>query len=248
MTTKVIMSCDDNPYYLDFWPLVSRVWKERIGIDPVLIHIGHSDVDDSFGEVVSMKPTNHPIHTQAQMARLWYPVYEPDTLWITSDIDMFPISRTYWAEHSQPGDFDWKNLNTDLRNYFPLCYNVATSNKFREILNVVDDFEVFVDSVLITYNSDLTHRPENWVGEEMSNWSLDEIYSSNMICYHRDLGAKIEQPLRPGGFHDGGRINRTRWQYDPRGIEEEFYIDCHSLRPYTLNKDRVDELITCLLK
>ena len=40
---KVIMSCDDNPYYLDFWPLVSWVWKEKMGIEPVLIHIGENN-------------------------------------------------------------------------------------------------------------------------------------------------------------------------------------------------------------
>ena len=37
---KVIMSCNDNPYYSDFWPLVSKVWKEKIGIDPVLVYVG----------------------------------------------------------------------------------------------------------------------------------------------------------------------------------------------------------------
>jgi len=247
MATKVIMSVDDNPFYLDFWPLVSRVWKERIGIDPVLIHIGESKVDDTYGEVVNIKSEEYPIHTQAQLARLWYPIHEPDTLWITSDIDMFPISRTYWAEHSQNGDFDWKNLNTDLRNYFPICYNVATGKNFKEILRVDDDFDGFLDTVSINFSSDLSHTPENWNGDVMENWSLDEVYVSSMVSSARDAGAKVEQPLRPDGFHDGRRINRTRWFYDPRGIEQDHYIDCHSLRPYTSYKERVDELLQCLL-
>ena len=35
----VIHSVDDNPYYTDFWPMVSKVWKLRFGIEPILIHI-----------------------------------------------------------------------------------------------------------------------------------------------------------------------------------------------------------------
>ena len=29
---KVIMSCDDKRYYLDFWPLVSKVWKQKFNL------------------------------------------------------------------------------------------------------------------------------------------------------------------------------------------------------------------------
>ena len=100
MQTKVIMSCDDNPYYLEFWPLVAKVWRERIGYEPVLVHVGETQVSDEHGQVVSVKPDeDYQIHTQAQLARLWYPQFEPNTLWITSDIDMFPISKSYWTEN-----------------------------------------------------------------------------------------------------------------------------------------------------
>jgi len=63
---KVIMSCDDNPYYLDFWPLVSWVWKEKMGIEPVLVHVGEKEPSAEHGQVHSM-PVDEtvPIHTQA---------------------------------------------------------------------------------------------------------------------------------------------------------------------------------------
>jgi hypothetical protein len=56
MQVKVIMSCDDNPYYLDFWPLVAKVWRERIGYEPVLVHVGDSEVTSEYGQVVNIKP------------------------------------------------------------------------------------------------------------------------------------------------------------------------------------------------
>ena len=241
------MSCDENPYYLDFWPLVSRVWKERIGVDPVLVLVGDSDVDDTFGEVVKIKPIDAAIHTQAQLARLWHPINEPDTLWITSDIDMFPISRTYWESNLSKDDFVWKNLNTDTKNYFPICYNIAYGKNFKEVLSIPDAFDDFIDSVSVSFKSDVSNKPENWDGNSLENWGLDEVYVSSMVCRWRDMNGGVEQPMRPDGFHDGRRINRTNWIYDNSKIEDDFYIDCHSLRPYNKHKDRVDELLRCLL-
>jgi len=246
---KVIMSCNENPYYLDFWPLVSKVWKERIGITPVLVFVGDDkqEIDETFGEVVKINPIEGvPIHTQAQFARLWYPIKEPDTLWVTSDIDMFPVSKSYWKENTLPGDFDWKNLNTNLQNYFPCCYNIATGKNFKEVLSVNDDFGEFLEYVMSNFKGTLSITPVP-NGELCEQWDLDEIYSSEMVCRWRDKHGRVEQPLRPGGYHSGRRIDRAGWHYEQEGIRVDYYIDCHSLRPYHDHKNTIDELMEHLL-
>ena len=35
----VILASDDNPDYLDFWPIVSEAW-ESMGLEPILIYTG----------------------------------------------------------------------------------------------------------------------------------------------------------------------------------------------------------------
>jgi hypothetical protein len=48
----VIMGSNRNPLYLDFWPVVSKVWKEIFEITPVLglIDDNDSDIEESeFG-------------------------------------------------------------------------------------------------------------------------------------------------------------------------------------------------------
>ena len=41
-----IMSSDSNPLYLDFWPIVSKVWKEKFDIEPILYYIDENhDID-----------------------------------------------------------------------------------------------------------------------------------------------------------------------------------------------------------
>ncbi len=38
-----IMGSDTNPMYLEFWPVVSKIWKEIFGIIPVLGLICNED-------------------------------------------------------------------------------------------------------------------------------------------------------------------------------------------------------------
>ena len=247
MKVKVIMSCDDNPYYLDFWPLVAKVWRERIGYEPVLVHVGDSEVTSEYGQVVNIKPLqDYKIHTQAQLARLWYPQFESDVLWITSDIDMFPISRTYWKQ-SIHGDYEWCNLNTNLRNYFPLCYNVATGENFKKILDTEESFSDFMEDVTSSFNEKTKHTPENWNGEPMESWGLDEQFVSMVVSSYRDGGGKVYQPLRPDGFHSGRRLDRINWKPEVDKITNDWYVDCHSLRPYNYHKIEIDTLMKMLV-
>ena len=40
---KVILSSDDNPDYLEFWPIVSEAWR-NIGIEPILFYTGKNKI------------------------------------------------------------------------------------------------------------------------------------------------------------------------------------------------------------
>ena len=41
----VILGSNTNPYYLDFWPIVSKIWKENFNIIPILGLICNEDSD-----------------------------------------------------------------------------------------------------------------------------------------------------------------------------------------------------------
>jgi hypothetical protein len=247
---KVIISCDDNPYYLDFWYPVSKIWKEYIGVTPVLVHVGtRNDVSLKYGEVHNIQPDNSlPIHTQAQLARLWYPKHEPETLWITSDIDMFPLSKTYWNEvimNWEATKPDWTNLNSSGGNYFPLCYHVALGKMFANILELDDVFGDYVRSMIKQDKIKSFHTPENWNGDVMRGWNIDEGVVSEKIANFISLGGNVHQPHRIGG-QNGRRLNKTNWSYEPSLVKSDYYIDCHSIRPYEIHKDEIENLLGLL--
>lgn len=73
--THALVSSDANPFYLDFWPVVSRVWMTRFGIRPVLCYVakaGDQEPSHEFGDVVRLRPlADIPLHLQAQWARFF---------------------------------------------------------------------------------------------------------------------------------------------------------------------------------
>ena len=79
---KVLLSCDQNPFYYDFWSSVRKMWKEHIGIEPKLIFINEEKETSDFEDdvlFVKQKP-EFPVHLQAQMARIFFTQRFPDDI------------------------------------------------------------------------------------------------------------------------------------------------------------------------
>ncbi len=243
--TKVSISCNSNPYYLEFWEPVSRMWKKKFGIHPYLFFVGKpADAPrNDWGTVVCVDPVDGiPEHTQAQWARFHYTQSDPDAVWITSDIDMFPLSKYYFLEMAKSADDDcFVSLNSNMVDYFPVCYNIARGDVFRKVLDLNPNF---AEDVTAVYNSTMSDS-HSVNGQVFTNWSADEQYSSAKICaYRKNNPSKVVQFFRPGGFHGGRRIDRSNWFYGDDLVRQEWYIDCHSLRPYSENRDRIEALLT----
>ena len=241
---KVSISCDLNPFYLEFWEPVSRIWKYKFGIEPNLFFVGkEQDAPKSeHGKVTVVEPVEGiPIHTQTQWARFYFMQTDAESVWITSDIDMFPLSKSYFFDmvENVPEDA-FVSLNSDMENYFPVCYNMAKGKLFKKILDLSGSFRDSVSRVYQTTSSD-SHSVD---GKVCENWSSDERYSSRKICEYRSLFPhKVFQCLRPGGFHGGRRIDRNNWNYNDSLVTQEWYLDCHSIRPYSENKEKIERLI-----
>jgi hypothetical protein len=65
-----------------------------------------------------------------------------------------------------------------------------------------------------------------------------------MICKYREKNpSKVIQLLRPDGYHNGRRINRTNWEYNQERLAGGWYIDCHSLRPYSDHREKIEHVL-----
>lgn len=238
-----IHSSDSNPLYLDFWPLVSRMWKEHLGVTPVLIYIDENQsipIDETYGSVVRMKPVpGIPIYMQCLWVRYWYPSQHPDKVSILCDIDMFPISKKYFVEQIKDvPDTKYVHLNPlQIKGdyFFPSCYHIARGSLFKSVLQLPNSWEASIQAV---WESKLGYTHEVFSGVQY--WGADELYATQKLKDYPEKGVFLFFPRHHL------RIDRTMWEYSIKDLRSDVYADSHSLRPYSdpRYKSYIDKLIS----
>ena len=235
---KAIVSSDDNPMYLDFWPIVSKLWKLKFNIEPVLLYFGNNidNISTEYGTIIQM-PTldNIPISTQTQCSRIWYAGQCNDDIVIISDIDMLPLSPKYYIDPLiNIDDNKYVHLNPLYNNtYYPICYNIGKSSTLKEILEIDISFKDFMNKLI---NFSLKINGFNL-------WFLDEVYITTKINEYKNFNPnRIISIIRNGG-QNGYRIDRPSWNYDLNLVKQDYYYDSHSIRPYLNYKETIDTLV-----
>lgn len=241
-----IHSSDSSSLYLDFWPIVSEIWAKRFGITPILIYIDNDTnkiIDETYGKVYRISPIeNQPINLQNQIVRFWFPIKFKDEVSIISDIDMLPLSSEYFIEQVSKLNYEnYIHLNPCIEDYgrLPVCYHIATGQKFQKVLEIENDWEEFYFKVI--KEGYLICKKNN-----LPNWFCDESYTSNKVLNYSNLN-DIKLIYRKGG-QNGYRIDRSNWHYNKWLLNYDYYFDLHSLRPFNDNKIEIQNIKKMILK
>jgi len=234
---RVILSTDSNPLYLEFWPVIAPLW-EKMGFIPTLALIAEEDcpIDTTLGEVIRFAPLpGIPTSLQAQSIRLLLPVLFPDDGCLISDIDMIPISGSYfhhWAIGCPDEAFLVYRDNAEgcpgVR--YPMCYVAAKGRTFASLFSVQSPMQI---PEIIKEWSGLGF---GWNTDELVLYSLTKEWERNggeLVC----LGHKVE-----------GRLDRGNWNIDFQALDISKYIDCHCPRPYSANQDSIDRIVEAIWK
>lgn len=231
---KAIMSVDDNQLYLDFWPLVAKVWKLRFNIEPVLIYFGNHKLDETYGTVKYVQPLpNVDMYLQTLWARTFFTSTEPEITFIISDIDMFPISKAFFIDQLVNID-DNKYVHLYGRHRpIPTCYHVAKGKMFKKVLNLQDSLEQSI--------SELVNSNKDYRGYHMGHnrWGIDEHYCTVRISQYEN---KDEIVLIPNDIDR--RLDRSNW---PTSYNIDNYIDCHSVRPVSEFQSEINDVMSRLV-
>jgi hypothetical protein len=231
-----IVASDGNSIYLDFWPIVRDLWIKLIKIKPILVLISDKDLVTNNGDHIIHEVKSVDSHStafQSQVVRMYITKYYSDSVCITSDIDMLPLSHEYFNNITNEfNDNSLAILSSDAYQSvrYPLCYNVAKGYTFNEILDLNCDFDEYCDRL---------SRYEQ-------GWATDELYFGKCV---NEFSDKSRICLLNRGWQKGmaiNRIDRAYWRYDDTLLKNGHYIDSHSLRPYSIYKKEVDKLINNL--
>jgi hypothetical protein len=238
-----IHSSDSNPFYLDFWPIVSKLWKTKFNITPLLVYIDENHdipIDTTYGMVLKMKPvSNVPLYLQCQWVRFWIPSLFPDKICITSDIDMLPVSKEYFVNQIRGiSDDKYVHLNPN-HQFIPACYHIAKGTVFQQVLELDKEWET---SIRRLHDLNLGHDcvaddPSNPILPGKINWGAEEEYLTRILRGYKDTSKIVYIPRT---HH---RIDRGHWIYNAENMK--LYADAHCVRPLSVPQNRklVEKLV-----
>jgi hypothetical protein len=228
-----LMGSNQSPYY-GYWEPVSKVWKEKFNVTPVLGYITNRNTDlyeDKNGCLVKefAKVDFCSEAFQSQVVRLFLPKFL-DGVCIITDIDKLPLSKKYFIhdiEKYEEDDlivFSSNHPSTKDINQYPMCYVASHSRIFSEIFNLNNDWEIFLKNI------------------ENIGWYSDQVFLYESIKKYNYPKLKL---LEREWTHEN-QVDRTVWNYDPQKVINGHYIDSHLLRFYHDFKEEIDNLINLI--
>ena len=235
----VILGSDTNPLYLDFWPIVSKVWKEIVEIKPVLGLICDEDsdfIEEEFGIIKKFKKIDGiDIGLQSQIVRFYLNKFL-DGYSLISDIDMLPLSKTYFeGTCSRLDNENLVVLSSDnpeclRKEMYPMCYISSHTETYKKVFDLNLSWEDFC--VLLNNRGETWYTDQKYLYEKVNE-------------YHKNTN-KVVFLKRGWNGTASRRIDRVNWFYNPEKVKKGFYVDSHLLRPYSEYKEDVDTLVNYL--
>jgi hypothetical protein len=249
----VLLACDLNRDYLDFWPSTRQAWKEIVGLDAILVLVAPDDLipAELRGDpaVIPFEPIPG-VHSafQAQCVRLLYPaLLETDGAVIIADIDLYPLRASYFYEPIASLDERFFVVYRDERfnrGEVDILFNAALPTTWADVFGVAtpegvrSELERWADGLeydgrrgwpgWYTDQRTLHQKLASWPARPERLWVLDDQY-----CRYRRLD-RLEL-----SNEDGLEAPRVE------GIRRLEYSDFTCLVPYAEHReinDRVLEL------
>lgn len=237
---RVILSSNFNPTYYHFWNPLSKVYKEKFGINPTLVWIGTKEeakeagMSNQYGDIIYTEADeNHRIPWQTTWALFWATQFYPKDTCIIMGIDQVPLSRMFFDKVRDLYDTEYAMLIADayLPHYWtstasPSSYHVAKGETFMRIYDFKPTLKEEVNKVLES-------GAKGFWADNIDNWGIDESYScavlrnqrySRVVCFN-DFSQLCER-----------RVECERHKETPYDIQKMlggWYSECHMPRPFT---------------
>jgi len=249
--SSVLLACDLNRDYLDFWPSTRQAWTEIVGLDAILVLVARAEevpeelLDDD--SVIRFEPLAG-VHSafQAQCVRLLYPaLVETGGAVIIADMDLYPLRASYFHDPVKSLDARFFVVYRDdrlERGEIDMMFNAALPATWGEIFGVstIDDVrgELARWAAGLEYDGrrgwpgwytdqrTLYERLLSWPARSERLWLLDDDYT----LYWRLNRDKLvdEAGLEP-------------WRID--GIRSGEYSDFNCFVPYRDHREINDRVL-----
>jgi hypothetical protein len=255
---RVILCANNNEMYYPFWNIVSKVYKTKFGIDPVLIWIGNEqekidcELSEEYGEIIICDyKVEGKLAWECTWALFYFTKLFSDEVCLIMGIDQIPLG-TYFLKNiiEDLSDDSYIMLTDDAyastrfktwenNGISPTAYHIAKGKLFNEIYKFEDTFENEIKKI------QSLNLETMWFADTNSKtWGFDETYSSKILFENKNNFKIIG--LKKNHEFNSRRVDCFRnveVNYNLQALKSNFYIECHSCRPYSEHKMWIDNLV-----
>jgi hypothetical protein len=263
---KVILATDSNPSYIQFWNPISKVWKTKFNIDPILIFIGTeaqfktADLSEEYGKIIRQEPiANIPTAWSSTWSLYYYTQFFLDDTIIIMGIDQLPLSKDFLvnkikdiddnayvmliADAYDGADVWQKTPPNKTIGRFPTAYHIAKGERFKEIYQFESTFEKEILKID-------THPNLHYIQHgNLSKWGIDESYASHKLRdYFQNnqnnniVSLNLIKELAARRIDRSDLSNVFNAEITKK-INEGYFIESHLPRPLNENLDLFNYLL-----
>lgn len=235
----VIIATDSSKYYSFYLPIVAKIWRERIGYEPIILLVGREK--EWVGEKLQKVVLEHvqkvvsgvrilylsPVvgfrsGTMAQLSRLYVSIeMESEDYLLTSDVDMVPLSWEWFNQQKPEKAVTLFNANFCNHEKYSLQYIGMRSGVWKEVMRIGGYLSV-QEAVSKELVGGLGRNRDFW-----DEWNYDERMFTRRI---KEWAGYPDQCLMVDreGSPPVDRIDRSGWPENP-SIQGK--VDAHLDRP-----------------
>jgi len=255
---RIILSSDDNPKFIEFWPLVSQGWRKFFGdIEIWLVLVGNcgqrqiADLKQhGYVEVYPPVP-GVPMPNQAKIARYHLAAtWNDDSVNMINDVDLLPLQTTYVCDllrKRPPGHL--LTVGHELyigaeHGKFTVGYLTAESALWRKLVNPLNyDWAFWVRSFAGMRVHDHKEDVMRGVHHEDPDTFSDESLLRALLTLNPVPAIHQDRGFAP---YTARALCRANWMFDPKKLLDGTYIEAHLPRPWHQHQDKIKPLVDYL--
>lgn len=253
---KVIMSTNDSPTYIEFWPYISQAWKKLLGnnVEVVLGYVTDKSQEESswlnmYGKVIHFhKRHDIPDSNHAKVVRTLIASRYSNEYCLLSDIDMLPLNADYFIKNSKYVNDNniviYSSDQSGIPAKYPICYLLAKGKVFKEIINPDNHDE---DQLLTSwFDMKLYGEDEAINNTRFSDESLYRIFFERWGVLDKNKHRTVFLKRKWSKNIARHRIDRAKWHIDMKKLRKGKYIDSHLVRPLHEHEENIKLLFDYL--
>jgi hypothetical protein len=237
---RVVVSSDDSPAFLNFWPCVSQAWQKFFDTKPTLALVTNRSESDplfakltKYGDVFTVPYIQGiPTPNQAKIARFLVASRMGDEVCMIEDIDTVPLQRKFFEDRLKVRQPDRilavgheVLANTVDAGKFPISNITTEGRNFQKLFNPNN---LGHEDLLKSYvGMRVVDHKEN-IANDATRFS-DESMIRGLINKH-DLHHMVQKVERGANIHEDW-IDRSWWGINKDKLNAGEYILCNFLRP-----------------